>query len=161
MAKDKYQEAYEKGKEDAKKAGSLDEFTHALSKSLPATKKDKSYDAGWEDGIEEKSGGCFITTACLKTKGLPDNCQELNELRYFRDAYIRNLIEGERLIREYYEIAPKIVEGINKAENSMEIYTNLYEKLALNLELIRTGKKDEALRNGLKIFDQLKKEFLQ
>ncbi|MCL4537513.1 MAG: hypothetical protein M1610_07980 [Nitrospirae bacterium] len=64
MAKDKYQEAYEKGKEDAKKAGPLDEFTHALSKSLPATKTEKSYDAGWKDGIEEKSGG-LLFNYCL------------------------------------------------------------------------------------------------
>ncbi len=54
MSKDRNQEAYDRGKEDAKSAGALDEFTYSLSKSMSSGKDDKAYDAGWEEGMKEK-----------------------------------------------------------------------------------------------------------
>ena len=63
--------------------------------------------------FEESRGGCFITTACIEAKNLPDYCAELNILRKFRDEFIRTLPYGEQLIREYYEIAPLIVAAID------------------------------------------------
>ncbi|MCL4537512.1 MAG: hypothetical protein M1610_07975 [Nitrospirae bacterium] len=108
----------------------------------------------------KKAGGCFLTTACIKTKGLPDNCQELNELRQFRDEYVRNLPNGTQLIHEYYNIAPQIIAGINSSEDPMKVYEGLYEKLVTNLELIRGGKKGEALMNGLEIINELRKNYL-
>lgn len=55
MTKDRDQEAYERGKEDAKNAGVLDQFTHSLSKSIPSGEDGKAYDAGWEEGMKEKN----------------------------------------------------------------------------------------------------------
>jgi len=49
-----HEEAFEKGKQDAKKAGALDEAAHSLSSAFSTTKKDKSYDAGWKEGIKQK-----------------------------------------------------------------------------------------------------------
>lgn len=37
------------------------------------------------DERTSSSGGCFLTSACVKSKGLPDNCYELTRLRWFRD----------------------------------------------------------------------------
>jgi hypothetical protein len=161
--KDEHKEDYERGKQDAKNADFGDELFHGLGEVIdtvvPSSDKHKTYEAGWKDGMEEKSG-CFITTACIKTKGLPDNCQELNELRQFRDEYVRNLPNGTQLIHEYYNIAPQIVAGINSSEDLMKVYEGLYEKLVTNLELIRSGKKGEALRNGLEIINELRENYL-
>ena len=51
--------------------------------------------------------GCFITTVCCEYKGLADDCEELTILRKFRDTYV-----PKQLVKEYYKIAPKIVEII-------------------------------------------------
>ena len=32
-----------------------------------------------------RKGGCFLTSACVKFKGLPDDCAELETLRAFRE----------------------------------------------------------------------------
>lgn len=69
-----------------------------------------SNSAGLGSGANQSSGGnfgCFLTTACCKYKGLPDNCEELTILRKFRDEQV-----APELVKEYYMIAPKIVEQI-------------------------------------------------
>lgn len=103
---------------------------------------------------------CFITTACIEAKGLSDNCPELNTVRAFRDSYIRALPNGEKILHEYYEVAPQIVAGINKSENRRQVYFDLYEQLALNVELIRSGKNEKVFRNYLRIFNELKQKYL-
>jgi hypothetical protein len=53
---------------------------------VPSNDENKTYVASWED-----KSGCFITTACIEAKGLPDYCLEINVMRQFRDEYIKNL----------------------------------------------------------------------
>lgn len=104
---------------------------------------------------------CIIATACCEAKGLSDDCSELNTLRIFRDEYVRNLPEGSQLIREYYKIAPLIVARINSTGNPKEIYLSLYERLvSKSLQLIYSGKNDEAFKNYLKIINELKQNHL-
>lgn len=109
---------------------------------------------------EEVKDGCFITTACIETKGLPDDCQELRVLRSFRDEYVRNLPNGNQVIQEYYEVAPQIVAAINRAASSKRIYLNLYEKVVWIVELIQSGRKDEAFNNCINIFNELRQKYL-
>lgn len=104
---------------------------------------------------------CFITTACTKAMGLSDNCLELNILRTFRDRYIKTLPNGDEIIYEYYEVAPQIVSKINKADNQQQVYVNLYERLVSTIKLIRQGKDDEAFRNYLRMFNELKQKYLE
>ncbi len=160
MAKDKYQESYEKGKEDAKKAGPLDEFAHALSKSLPATKTEKSYDAGWEDGIEEKSSVCFLTTACVEYAGLPDNCWELQMIRQLRDEYIRKLPDGNAFLAEYYTTAPAIVTAIRSQPNHQTVFDALLHRARAVARMIENGRLEEALAECRNQFLQLKLRYL-
>jgi len=126
--------------------------------------KDGYYTGRTDEGSGSGGGGdssCFITTACIEAKGLSENCPELNVLRTFRDEYIENLPEGEKAIREYYEIAPQIVAGINSAENPKKVYLDLYERLvSKSLELIHFGEKDEAFKNGMEIYNELKQRYL-
>lgn len=72
---------------------------------------------------------CFLTTACIRAKQLPDDCTELTALRNFRDTALIATSEGKNLVKKYYNIAPQIVQEINTYSNSSEIWTLLYEEL--------------------------------
>lgn len=54
----------------------------------------------------QDSSGCFLTSACVEAKGLPDDCSELSVLRHFRDSYLAGIEEGKAEICEYYHVAP-------------------------------------------------------
>ncbi|WP_294823404.1 CFI-box-CTERM domain-containing protein [uncultured Eubacterium sp.] len=93
------------------------------------------------------SGGCYLTTACIKAKGLPDDCYELEVLRSFRDNWLMNQPDGDEEIKEYYRIAPKIVVGINKCENSNEVWNKVYKKICKCVSLITNDAKNESYMN--------------
>lgn len=67
--------------------------------------------AGWR---------CYLTTACVTYKGLPDNCEELTILRHFRDTYLINKPNGKDLIAMYYDKAPYILANIHKRKKEEE-----------------------------------------
>ncbi|MBI5021241.1 MAG: hypothetical protein HZB59_07400 [Ignavibacteriales bacterium] len=160
--KNKYDEQFEKGKENAKKDDGLSHWIHDnFSKPLSSTKEEKSYDAGYEKGEEEKSGGCFITSACIEAKGLPDNCPELETLRRFRDTYVVHLPNGSELISEYKRIAPQIVSIINRSQNASSIYNFLFDNLVVSsVSLIHSGKERQAFDNIFRIVSSLNTELL-
>lgn len=112
-------------------------------------------------GAATDVGLCFLTTACVKARNLPDDCAELNILRAFRDNYVRNLPEGERVIQEYYDIAPKIVKKINQSKNALNIWKDLYHSLVdKSVKLIQAGRKSEAYENYKSIVKELKRRYL-
>jgi hypothetical protein len=75
-----------------------------------------------------KSSSCPVTTACMASRGLGDDCEELKTLRLFRDTYVSKLPEGKKLIDEYYEVAPQLVNNINHTENAHQVYEMIYQK---------------------------------
>lgn len=93
----------------------------------------------------QSSSGCFLTSACIEAKGLPDDCYELATLRSFRDGYMRGRPTGAADICEYYHIAPVIVEKIKQLPNALEVFEKLYNELVLPcVTLIESGKNEEA-----------------
>lgn len=95
---------------------------------------------------EDSSGGCYLTSACMYARGMSDDCYELQTLRNYRDTWLKSFEEGRIIIRQYYEIAPKIVSEINKTKNSKEIYEMLYEKMVVPcVKFIEQKKNQEAL----------------
>lgn len=72
------------------------------------------------------SGGCYLTSACMKyfQEKFDDNCYELTVLRWFRDNFV-----SKEDIEHYYEVAPIIVETINKEEKSGIIYDYIYDNI--------------------------------
>ena len=91
------------------------------------------------------SGWCFITSACTEAKGLPDDCHELTALRSLRDGYMRSIPEGEKEIREYYEVAPLIVSAIKEREDGTQRLRELYNWMVLPcVKLIDEGKPEDA-----------------
>ena len=68
----------------------------------------------------------MITTAtCIALQG-KDDCEELNTLRDFRDEHINNTDEGQRLVLEYYRVAPLIIEQIDLEDDPIAIYHKLW-----------------------------------
>ena len=74
-----------------------------------------------------KNGICYITTATINSMGGDDNSLELMTMRSFRDNWLMEQVDGCRLIDEYYETAPLIVESINEQTNSNEIYLGIWK----------------------------------
>ena len=92
-----------------------------------------------DNGTQDKSSGsgCYLTTACMKymQELFDDNCYELSTLRWFRDTFV-----SKEDIEHYYEIAPSIVEAINKIPECEEIYNYIYESVIYEcVEAIEKG----------------------
>ncbi len=66
-----------------------------------------------DDGDDGGDGGCFLTTAIVDRRGTEgDDGPTLTALRGFRDGYMARTPERRRLVRQYYDIAPRIVAAI-------------------------------------------------
>jgi len=105
--------------------------------------------------------GCFLTTACVEARDLPDDCYELETLREFRDGYVRSLPAGDEVIEEYYDIAPRIIEKIKASLDSSQVFEFLYESLVQkSIKLIESGRKKEAFENYKSIVRELKQTYL-
>lgn len=97
---------------------------------------------------ESKSGGCYLTTACVEYQGFPDNCHELVTLRHFRDEYLLSTSEGQAEVEAYYQISPKMVERIEQRSDQDDIYQTIYQELIRpTVALIELGRKEEAYRH--------------
>lgn len=85
---------------------------------------------------------CYLTSACMKyfQENFDDNCYELTLLRWFRDNFV-----SKEDIEHYYEIAPIIVETINKEEQSGIIYDYIYANVVnYCVQQIERGNYDKA-----------------
>lgn len=72
---------------------------------------------------------CYLTTACIRAKGLQDDCAELTILRSFRDVYLMNTDTGSRDIGHYYQVAPEIVAVIEKRSDALSVWEQIYDGL--------------------------------
>ena len=70
---------------------------------------------------------CYVTTAVCKSLGKNENCEEIRLLKNYRDTYLINESDGKELIDRYYDIAPTIVNRINKCDDSDIIYEQIYK----------------------------------
>ena len=104
-----------------------------------------------------KDHACFLTTACVKYKGLADDCKELTALRFFRDTYMKSTCEGEALVKEYYSIAPGIVEKIEARADKNVIYEEIYETVRDCVQLIEQEKWEETKKKYVAMVTRLKR----
>ena len=82
-----------------------------------------------------------------------DNCYELRVLRWFRDNFV-----SQEDIDHYYEIAPVIVEAIDKEEKSDIIYDYIYDNVVDYCVIqIENGNYEEAYsryKNSILCFEE-------
>ena len=95
-------------------------------------------------GEEAKKKGCFITTAVVLTRGLPDDCDELTTLRAFRDTYVMQKPDGQQLIDFYYQHSPLILEAIAGRRNAAMVYQQLYDVIRSCVDAVKRGDDDFA-----------------
>ena len=112
---------------------------------------------------ESSSGGCYLTSACMRyfQEKFDDNCYELRVLRLFRDNFV-----SKEDIEHYYEVAPIIVETVDKKEKSDIIYDYIYDNIVdYCVEQIEQGNYDKAYsrykNSVLTLEEQFAKPFLQ
>ena len=90
--------------------------------------------------------GCFLTSACLRARGLPDDCRELTVLRRYRDTYLKNLPGGRAEIERYYALAPAVVRAVEVRRDAEEYWNRVYEEMvAPCVRLIQQERMEEAL----------------
>ena len=114
------------------------------------------------ESSSSSSSSCFLTSACVEAKGLPDDCHELTVLRNFRDTFMKENEEYAPAICEYYHTAPSIVEKINAMPDRMQIYEDIYNDLVLPcVELIEKGENKDAYIKYRQYVLMLKERYLK
>lgn len=93
---------------------------------------------------KEEEGNCFITTACVKYYKLPDNCQELQILRKFRDTYLIKSTKGRRLVAQYYDIAPELVKKLEAAPDKKLLFGEIFAQIRKSCTAIENGDFEKA-----------------
>ena len=88
-----------------------------------ARKEGKQYGCG-----AAALAGCFITTAVCEYLNKPDDCYELQTLRWFRDHILASQHEGRQDIQRYYDIAPGIVTAIEQQADRHVLYQGLLQQ---------------------------------
>lgn len=120
-----------------------DSITEEWGKRYPGQKFSKADFTEIRDGFKKRKL-CFITTAVCDSLGKPDDCYELQSFRAFRDSFLLETEEGVRLVEQYYDLAPSIVNTINVLEEQDQIYMSLWkEYLEPCLEYINHGQQEE------------------
>jgi hypothetical protein len=107
---------------------------------------------------EEK---CFISSACMEARGLPDDCEELTVMRRFRDEYVRSLEGGELVVREYYATAPLILARIRASADATRVLTRLYSRVSRCVRLVGAGEPARAFEEYTAMVSTLQKTYLR
>ncbi|HWS72754.1 MAG TPA: DUF4157 domain-containing protein, partial [Thermoanaerobaculia bacterium] len=126
-----------------------------LSRSYVTTREvfriaTSKYAAAWAPYVPPAAAAparsfCFLTTACVEARGLPDDCEELTVLRRFRDEYVRNAPGGEALIAHYYSVAPRIVAALDERPDRAAILDQIYGMVRDCIAAIGRGEAQRAL----------------
>ncbi|MGA9211598.1 twin-arginine translocation signal domain-containing protein [Kaistella sp.] len=114
---------------------------------------------GFSETLEEPA--CFLTSACVFQKGLPDDCKELTLLRSLRENVMKPNAKYSNLISEYEIIAPKMLININKASNKDEVLDYIYTHLVQpSVNYIESGKNEEAILHYTDFVQEMKNHYL-
>ncbi|MDD3402186.1 MAG: hypothetical protein PHQ72_02360 [Hespellia sp.] len=136
-----------------------DQLVQSWNEMFPDAKIGKSNVEQIQGGF--KKGLCYITTAVCESLGKEDDCYELTLLRDYRDRYLMETTEGVDVVKEYYNIAPTIVNRIGKEDNSKEIYQNIWvEYLQPCVKLIEQEQMEECQETYSKMMYELEGKYL-
>lgn len=103
---------------------------------------------------------CYITTAVCETLGKPDDCYELNLFRSYRDNYLLKREDGEKIVYEYYDLAPTIVKHINKQKDSQKIYEDIWDTyLVPCLNMIENGENEACMELYITMVREMQKQY--
>lgn len=136
-----------------------DKLIEAWIKEFPKSQIKKGSFESINSGFRRK-GFCYITTAVCETLQKPDDCYELMMFRNFRDNYLLNQKDGQDLIQEYYNMAPKIVDNIDALEEREQIYEGIWnDYLRGCLSAIESGDDARCKTEYSNMMTELKKQY--
>ncbi|HAS44255.1 MAG TPA: hypothetical protein DCS93_27500 [Microscillaceae bacterium] len=133
---------------------------HAVDNAHPPAALRISAMQTYKNEITSGSSCCYLTTACVQTKGLQDNCEELMALRYFRDNYLLNHPQGVELFDLYYDYAPMIVKAIDESEEKDIIYEYIYLVVQSCVNAIKKGELYNVFEKYCEMVVKLKEHFI-
>jgi len=142
-------------KTSAKKVTKAKPAKKVLKKA--ATKKKATKPKKGKDTVDLE---CFLTTACIRHKQLPDECEELQLLRGFRDNYMRSSAPGARMVEEYYQFGPKLVSAIELDKKKASTYAYIYDCIQKACDKIRLTENEGAQKIYTRMVHQLSKKYL-
>ena len=144
--------------------GSCRELAQAMADSWNDSFKGNKLTVGT---FEEIDGGfkrklCYITTAVCRSLGKEDDCYELKTLRDYRDGYLLSSDEGRNVVDTYYNIAPTIVNRINKEDEATVTYLDIFSKyISPCISLIEDGDYEECRKLYTDMVYSLKDRYMQ
>lgn len=98
------------------------------------------YETAGNSSAFDDDDSCFLTTACVHHKGLADNCDELQTLRWLRDNYMANNHEDKALLKAYKTEGPRMLKAMHGFENRGEILDYLHDHLVQpSVVLVKEG----------------------
>lgn len=104
------------------------------------------------DDLPSHQGFCLIVTACIEHAGLPYDCPELQIMRMFRDSYVIKRPDGVSLVKEYYKIAPTILQRIISSNEKDAKLIFMLDKIREVTAMIEAGDLSELTANVKKNF---------
>lgn len=120
----------------------------------------EAYDAGYDNAKESSKSGCFLTSACVDFAGLGDDCEELSELRRFRDNFVASMPGGREIIAEYYRLAPAVVSGIQGSADRDSVLEETLCTIRRVISSIKSGNQQEAVNLYPMMFLRLRERYL-
>lgn len=118
-----------------------------------------SSETGSSTSSDSSGSFCFLTTAMCEYYGKPDDCHELKALRKFRDNWMAQTEEGKRLVAEYYDIAPVIVDAIGKDSNAVAIYSMIRDVIYHCIDQMDKGDNQGCLDSYKEMVQNLAKKY--
>jgi hypothetical protein len=106
-----------------------------------------------------ENDNCFITTACVRYYNLPDNCYQLQTLRFFRDSYLKKQVGGNDIIRQYYSVAPILVKFLSCHPDKNILFEDIFHQINTACSLITKGENAKAKKLYVKVVLNLLKYF--
>lgn len=144
------------------KNSSAEPFTDILVKKWNESFKTSVGKASYEkieQGFHRKF--CYITTATCESQGKADNCYELETLRAYRDNYLLQSEEGEAMVKEYYNIAPTIVNRIRREENAKAVYDEIWNTYLCDcIHKIENGEQEACRERYAEMVYDLKSRYM-
>ncbi len=104
---------------------------------------------------------CYVTTAVCLSLGKQEDCREIRLLKDYRDGFLLSQADGKELIDEYYDIAPTIVNRINKLPDAKDTYHRIYRNyISPCIDLIDQERLDECKNLYVSMMQTLKQKYL-
>lgn len=124
-----------------------DQFEESVDVSSELFNDDKNDDKNDDSkDNDDKDTGCYLTTLMCELLGYEDDCFELTYLRNFRQNYMQNNIEGQKLLSQYKDISHPIVKKLRMRLDKKEIALKMKnDYITSAIEKIKNGNPEDGI----------------